>query len=266
MPVAQCNGADLYYEEYGEGQPIVFLHGAWAGIRFFEPQLQGLSDDHRPIAFDFRGHGRSEKTEAGHTIAQYAQDLRSVLEQLSLDDVILVGWSLGALVSWEYVDQFGSDRLTALVNVDMEPSPGQWLDNGEGRYDARKLRQIHAGVQQNHWQVSAQTQEDLLKDPDSSEYRTMMFDEVTRCPPSIKSAIILDATTCNYEDVLTEIDVPMLVCAGMNEKWRSVESVKRTAALVPDDRFERFEESSHCLTIEEPDRFNEVLRDFIEAV
>lgn len=42
MPVIPCNGANLYYEVHGEGQPIVFLHGVWAGIRFFEPQLSGL--------------------------------------------------------------------------------------------------------------------------------------------------------------------------------------------------------------------------------
>jgi len=63
------------------------------------------------------------KTELGHTLSQYARDLRVFLEQLDLDDVVLVGWSLGALVSWEYVDQFGTGRIRALVGVDMEPSP-----------------------------------------------------------------------------------------------------------------------------------------------
>lgn len=43
MPVIRCNGADLYYEDHGDGQPIVFLHGGTAGLRYFEPQLMGLS-------------------------------------------------------------------------------------------------------------------------------------------------------------------------------------------------------------------------------
>lgn len=77
MPYAQCNGADLYYEDRGEGHPIVFLHGVLHSLRFFEPQLAGLSDEYRAVAVDFRGHGRSEKTELGHTVAQYARDIHT---------------------------------------------------------------------------------------------------------------------------------------------------------------------------------------------
>ena len=120
MSVIECNGANLYYEDHGEGRPLVFLHGATAGLRYFEPQLTGLSTEYRTVAFDFRGHGRSAKTELGHTLPQHARDLRAVLETLELDDVVLVGWSMGAIVSWEYVDQFGTDRIRALVDVDME--------------------------------------------------------------------------------------------------------------------------------------------------
>ena len=67
MPYTQSDGAALYYEDHGEGQPIVFLHGVMCSLRFFEPELAGLSNEYRPIAFDFRGYGRSEKMELGHT-------------------------------------------------------------------------------------------------------------------------------------------------------------------------------------------------------
>ncbi|WP_435347156.1 alpha/beta fold hydrolase [Haloarchaeobius sp. HRN-SO-5] len=266
MPVVACNGADTYYEEYGEGRPIVFLHGAWAGLRFFQSQLRGLSDDYRTLAFDFRGHGRSEKTEAGHTLSQYARDLRAFLDSLDVDDAVLVGWSLGALVTWEYVDQYGTDGVRALVDVDMEPAPGDWSDDSEGRYDAEALRDIHVAIQDDHWGVSERSVEALLKEPPSDEVRTMMFDETTRCPPSVMSAIILDATTCDYRDVLTRVDVPTLVCAGTDEKWRTVAAVEPVAELVEDARFELFEESGHCPTVEEPDRFDDVMRDFVNSL
>lgn len=266
MPVSQCNGADLYYEEYGEGPPIVFLHGAWAGVRYFQPQLEGLSDEYRTVAFDFRGHGRSEKTDARHTLSQYARDLHAFLDQRGLDDVVLVGWSLGALVSWEYADQYGTERVRALVDVDMEPSPGNWEDDHEGRYDAERLRDIHVAVQSDHWSLTEQAQEDLLKDPPSGELQRTMFDEMTRCPQAVKSAIILDATMRDYAEVLPEIDAPTLVCAGADEKWRSVAAVEGAADLLPDARFELFEESGHCLTLEEPDRFNRMVSDFVASL
>ncbi|WP_265111750.1 alpha/beta fold hydrolase [Halosolutus halophilus] len=266
MPVSQCNGAGLYYEEYGEGRPIVFLHGVWAGLRFFESQLTGLSNDYRTIAVDFRGHGRSEKTHGGHTLSQYARDIRAFLERRELDDVVLAGWSMGALVSWEYVDQFGSDRVGALVNIDMEPAPFRWEDSEHGTYDAERLKEITTSIQTDHVSFIERIAEPVLKEPPSAEQRTLIFEELSRCPPPIKSTIITDTTICDYRDVLPEIDVPTLVCAGADEKWRSVPAVEYAADLVPNARFELFEESGHCLTIEEPDRFNRVLSDFVDSL
>lgn len=217
MPVIQCNGADLYYEDHGKGQPIIFLHGATAGLRYFEPQLTGMAGEHRPIAVDFRGHGRSEKTEFGHSIRHYARDIRAFLEQREIDDVILVGWSMGAIVSWEYIHQYGTNRLRAVVDVDMEPSPVKRADYDYGSYGIDDLEE------------------------------TLLY-------------------LRDYRTVLPEIDVPALVCAGADEKWRSVASVEYAADLIPDARFERFETSGHCLITEEPERFNRVLRGFIDSL
>lgn len=266
MPTCQCNGADLYYEDAGDGQPIVFLHGAWAGLRYFQPQLAGLSDRYRTIALDFRGHGRSEKTDAGHTIPQYARDVHAFLDGMGIDDVVLVGWSLGALVTWEYVDRYGTDSVRALADVDMEPSPSDWEDGSEGRYDADQVRDIHVAVQDDHWQFVEDTEDALLKNAPSPELHRTMFDEETRCPPTIKSAIILDAAMRGYADVLPTIDVPSLVCAGADEKWRSVAAVRGAYDLLPNARFEVFEDSGHVLTLEEPDVFNRILADFVSSL
>lgn len=70
----------------------------------------GLSNEFRTIALDFRGHGRSGKTEPGHPFGQYARDVLTFLERLEPDRVVLVGWPMGALISWEYIYQFGTDR------------------------------------------------------------------------------------------------------------------------------------------------------------
>jgi non-heme chloroperoxidase len=264
MPVTQINGADLYYEERGEGQPVVFLHGAAAGLRFFEPQLAGLSDDYRVLAFDFRGHGRSEKTDVGHTFPQHARDLRSFLERLAVEDAVVVGWSMGALVSWEYVAQFGADRISALVDVDMEPSPLRRADYDHGSYDLEGLREMLVAVQTDPLDHIDATIDALLKDPPSRELRNTMFDEQSRCPPPIQAAMLLELFR-DYRGVLPDVDVPTLVCAGADETWRSVASVEYAADLVPDAQFELFEDSGHCITVEEPERFNRVLREFVDS-
>ena len=267
MPVINCNSADLYYEDHGDGQPIVFLHGATAGLRYFEPHLMGLSDAYRTVAFDFRGHGRSAKTELGHTVLQHARDLRAFLEQLGLDDVVLVGWSMGAVVSWEYVDQFGTDRVRALVDVDMEPSPVKRDDYDYGSYDVAGFREALVDVQTDPLGLLEQQAEMMLKDPPSRELRTLILDEGSRTPPPVQGAMLLGLLLLrDYRDVLLDIDVPTLVCAGADEKWRSVASVEYAAELLPDARFELFEDSGHCITVEEPERFNQLVRDFVDSL
>ncbi len=266
MPYSQCNGADLYYEDRGEGPPIVFLHGVMASHRFFESQLGPLSTEYRTLAIDFRGHGRSEKTELGHTVAHYARDVHAFLDQHELEDVVLTGWSMGALVSWDYVDQFGTANLRGLVNVDMEATRFQWDDYDHGLTDLDGLKATLALVQQDQTSLIERVTEQVFKHQPSAEMRTMQFDELSRTPAPIKSAILFDALTRDYRDVLPEIDVPMVVCAGADEKRGTVESVRHVAEIVPDSRFELFEDSSHCPPLEEPEQFNRVIRQFVNSL
>ena len=267
MPYIQCNGADLYYEDRGEGAPIVLLHGVLHSLRFFEPQLAGLSDEYRAVAVDFRGHGRSEKTDLGHTAAQYARDIHSFVEQRNLEDVVLVGWSLGALVSWDYVDQFGTERIRGLVDVDMEASRFQWGDYDHGLTDLEGIKDTLALAQEDRTSLIERMTEQVFNDP-SAETKTLQFDEISRTPASISSAILFDAVTSDYRRVLPEMDVPMLVCAGAEEETTrgTVASVRNVADLVPDAQFELFEDSGHGPCFEEPERFNRVVSRFVDSI
>lgn len=266
MPYSQCDGADLYYRDVGDGLPIVFLHGVMASHRFFDRQVAALSDEYRTLAVDFRGHGRSEKTDLGHTVAQYARDVHTFLELHDLDDVVLVGWSMGALVSWDLVDQFGTGRIRGLVDVDMEASRFRWSDYEHGLTDLDGLRETLALAQRDRSSLIERVTEQVLRRPPTGEERTVWFDELSRTPAPIKSAILFDALTRDYRETLPNVDVPTLVCAGADEKRGTVAAVRNVASLVPDARFELFEDSGHCPQIEESERFNRVLRRFVESL
>lgn len=265
MPYVQCNGADLYYEEYGAGTPIVLLHGVMHSLRFFEAQLTGLSDEYRTVALDFRGHGRSEKPELGHTVPQYARDLHAFLEQRDIADAVLVGWSMGAFVSWDYVDQFGTDRIRGLVDIDIEATRFQWDDYDYGLYDFDRLRATLELAQRDPTSIVDEFTAQVFADP-SEETLRLQFDEMSRTPASIRSAILFDTLTRDYRRVLPEIDVPMLVCAGAAETRGTVDPVRYVTNLVPDTTFELFEQSGHGPPYEEPERFNRVLRRFVASL
>jgi pimeloyl-ACP methyl ester carboxylesterase len=78
--------------------------------------------------------------------------------------------------------------------------------------------------------------------------------------------IVFDALTRDYRETLPDVDISTLVCAGADEKRGTVAAVRNVASLVPDARFELFEDSGHCPHVEEPERFNRVLRRFVESL
>lgn len=266
MPYAQCNGAELYFEDNGSGRPLVFLPGVTASVRFFDPQLSDLSKEYRTVALDYRGHGRSEKTETGHTVPQYARDVRALLDHLRLDGVVFVGWSMGALVAWEYVDQFGPDNLRGLVAIDMSASAFAWDDFEHGSSGLDQLRGILELSQADAASLIERFIEQAFKRPSSPETRSLAFDECTRVPPSIRSAILVDYTLRDYRDVLTRIDVPALVCGGADETWRTVAAVRDVADRLQNAEFEVFEESGHVLSLEEPERLSRSISTFVESL
>lgn len=266
MPTETVNGVELYYEADGDGTPIVFLHGVMMGCRFFTEQQSGLADAHRPIVLDFRGHGRSEKTESGHTLPTYAADVEAFLEARGLNDVVLVGWSMGALVGWEYVDRFGTDRLRGFVVVEQQPADLEREGYDHGSFDFEGLAELLELTQTDPHEIADLYIDRMLKHPPDAGRRRHLFDEIARVPHGVKTAILFDQSVRDYRDVLDRVDVPTLVCLGESEAVLTVESVEYVAEHTPDAELERFPESDHCPFLEQPDRFNGALDAFVRSL
>ncbi len=260
------SAAQLYYEDCGTGQPIIFIHGVWMSSRFFEPQYTALSDRFRVIALDLRGHGRSTHTPAGHTVPTYAQDLRAFIQGLALDDVILAGWSMGAFVIWDYVKQFGTAGIKGTIVIDESASDFKWPDWSYGFADLPTLTHILATVQTARPDFVNALIGLMFKDaPDATAHR-WMFDEITRLPESIATAILFDQTLQDYRPVLAQVDVPTLLCFGRDEKLIPVAAGEHLAQALPQARLVVFEESSHCPFMEEPERFNREVAAFVQGL
>jgi len=228
-------------------------------------QQERLAEAYRPIVLDFRGHGRSAKTKTGHTIPTYAADLEAFLDARELDDIILVGWSMGSLVAWEYIDEFGTDRLRGFVSVEQQPLDLEQEDYEHGVFDFDELVDLMELAQTDHHELANVLIDQMIKDDPSPELERLMFDEIARVPPSVKSAIFFDQSVRDYRAVLPEIDVPTLVCLGDDETLLETGGVEYIARQVPDAGLQRFTESGHCPFIEESEKFNRVLAEFIDA-
>ncbi|MFC9114421.1 MULTISPECIES: alpha/beta fold hydrolase [Streptomyces] len=116
------DGTDIFYKDWGSGQPVVFSHG-WPLIAdAWDPQLKLMADNgYRAIAHDRRGGGRSGQSWEGNNLDTYADDLAAVIEKLDLRDVILVGHSTGGGEVTRYIGRHGTDRVAKAVLVGAIP-------------------------------------------------------------------------------------------------------------------------------------------------
>src|SRR5690606_28820305 len=113
MPtVTTPDGVEIFYKDWGSGQPIMFHHGWPLSSDDWDAQLQFfLQHGYRVIAHDRRGHGRSTQTSEGHDMDHYAADAAAVVQHLDLRDVIHVGHSTGGGEVARYVARHGGDSV-----------------------------------------------------------------------------------------------------------------------------------------------------------
>jgi non-heme chloroperoxidase len=123
MPnITTKDGTQIYYKDWGTGQPVVFSHGWPLSSDAFEDQMYFLAKHgYRCIAHDRRGHGRSSQPLQGNDMDTYADDLADLTEALDLEDAIHVGHSTGGGEVARYIGRHGSDRVSAAVLISAVP-------------------------------------------------------------------------------------------------------------------------------------------------
>jgi non-heme chloroperoxidase len=120
--VSTKDGVDIFYKDWGSGQPIVFSHGWPLSSDDWDPQMMFfLNKGFRVIAHDRRGHGRSTQTSAGHDMDHYADDLAVLTEHLNLKNAVHVGHSTGGGEVVHYLARHGEGRASKAVLISAVP-------------------------------------------------------------------------------------------------------------------------------------------------
>lgn len=258
----------LYYEEHGEGKPLVLIHGWSCSHKFFKFQIDELAKHYRVIAYDLRGHGISEVPDFGVNIPRYAQDLKDLIEYLDLKDVSLVGWSMGTTITFEYIKQFGCDNLNKLCFIDMTPKlitdeswPHGLYSDFSHTANLEILETMNKGWEEfSKIFVPGIFAKSGCKDKELLDWS---FEEALKNSEDIMIRMWISMSYQNYLDLLSKISVPVLITYGEESMLYSAKNSEYMAEKIPDAKVLPFPVCGHGLHLEKPEMFNENLIEFL---
>ncbi len=263
------DGGLIYAEVRGKGRPILLVHGWTMSSAFWVRQKEGLSGEFKVVTVDLRSHGNSSKSLQGHTIPQYARDVRLVIESLNLEGVTLAGWSLAGPVVLEYWKSYGADRVAALALVEMTPypmSPQEWNTHALRDHNFEAMNEAMISLQQDRRAYGTRFVDMMFKSGGGSEEeREWMLREHLKTPTPAAVAIYSDYVMRDYTRVLRTITVPVLVVNGDSERLVfGPITGQYVADSIPEGRLIVLKNSGHMPFFEEADAFNEAISEFAE--
>jgi pimeloyl-ACP methyl ester carboxylesterase len=257
VEVVRANGLEIAYERAGVGPPLVLAHGAASDSRLWRPQLAALADEFTVVAWDEPGAGRSEDVPAGFGLADYADSLAALIDELELGPAHVGGLSWGGTVVQELYRR-RPDTVATLILVDTYAG---W----KGSLPEEELRARIAHAEATFaapTEAFDPTLPGLLgPEPPAEAVTTLeeMAADVRR--ESMKHQLAVMARA-DQRDLLPTIDVPTLLVWGEQDARSPLTVARQLEQAIPDTTLVVIPSAGHVSNLEQPERFNYAVREF----
>ena len=253
----------LKIKDTGAGRPLVMLHGWSCSGVFFAQQMTAMVNEARCIVPDLPGHGETGGA-CPLTIEAAADDLHRYLIDQDIEDAILCGWSMGALVAFSLIERHGAGRISAVVSIDMSPkvlNSGDW-PNGTLNGLNDEGNQHFLNVMIADWPRLPPLIASRLYAADGdtpAELIAFARDEIRKADPVLLQPMWRSLTEQDFRPLLQKFPVPLHLVAGVQSQLYGPGVQAWHAQNVPDFTLHPFANSGHAPHLEEPDAFNKLL-------
>jgi non-heme chloroperoxidase len=252
------DGVRIHYLEAGSGRPIVFVPGWTMPAWIWQKQIDEFSKKYYVIAVDPRSQGESDKPPYGHLPETRARDYAELVDRLGLKQPVLVGWSMGCGELMKYVEQFGTDNLSGLVLVDGFISDQTSLE----------MFAFMSGWM-NQLQQDRQKQADgfvrsMFKKPQTEDYLKRVIDASMQVPADTAVALVYNMIAIkDLSSAFARMKRPMLFTYQPSTQ-ASADLLK--SKLGDKVRLERFDGDGHALFVDDPEKFDRLLEEFLQSL
>lgn len=263
----------ISYADYGEGKPVVLIHGWPLSHRMWEHQIAALTEaGYRAVAYDRRGFGESYKPWTGYDYDTFASDLNVLLEELDLKDVALVGFSMGGGEVARYIGTYGTSRLSKAVLMSSVTPYMTKTDDNPGGVDKSVFDGMLEGLQKDrvgflkdfcknfyNWDKDG-------KDLISEAALEHSWDIAAWASPKGTLDCVKAFSATDFRQDLAKFDIPTLVMHGDADQIVPFEASGKLAhELVADSKLVVVEGAAHGMTLTQPERVNKALLDFLAS-
>ena len=263
MPEIDHGGRTIYYEDLGDGPPIVLSHSFLCSGEMWGPQLGPLSERYRVVNIDQRGHGRSGEATGRFEIYDLVDDVVSVLDRLEIERAVWGGLSIGGMIAMRAALRY-PERMCGLIIVDSHA--GRETTYKKIKYRAMNLGAKLIGLRPflpavNPLMFGRTTLED---NPGLVEEWGERFSSVHL--PSISATLGALMRRDDVVDRLGSVQVPTLVIVGDEDVSLPVEYSREIVTAIPGARLVVVEKAGHLSALEQPEAVTDAMLKFLDEV
>ncbi len=278
MAFLKIPSGSIYYEIHGQGLPLVCIHGAWSSHKWWKYQVTFLSQKYQVLTYDLRGHGQSLSLTNDYDLPSLVADLKFLLQKIDMEETVLMGWSLGGMLSLEYC-LYHPQKIKALILISTRAERQPiwkkkiWLSYLRARLNL--MIYLSTPRKFNFREASFPEEKRLLDEEFKKISLALIHSEIYEWIKTDLQSFNANSYWSIAQNLwhweiskerLKTISIPTLILAGEQDQITPLSFAQSLQQTLPNSRLMVIKEGGHLLPIEQPQLVNTHIAEFLESI